>query len=161
VRKLATAAAVSLVLSSGAVRALGLGDIEMRSALNQPMNAEIRLTSVQPGEASGMIVKLASPDAFSRAGIERSSSLTDLRFSVDESGAAPVIRISSSQPVVEPFLNFLVEVDWPTGRMVREYTVLLDPPVFMSPSASDRNTASEQPPTLQPLEPSEPVKAVK
>jgi len=149
VRKLATAAAVSLVLSSGGVRALGLGDIEMRSALNQPMNAEIRLTSVQPGEASGMIVKLASPDAFSRAGIERTAALTDLRFTVDESAGTPVIKISSGRPVVEPFLNFLVEVDWPTGRMVREYTVLLDPPVFMTPSASENNTSSEQPATLQ------------
>jgi len=149
VRKLATAAAVSLVLASGGVRALGLGDIEMRSALNQPMNAEIRLTSVQPGEADGMIVKLASPDAFSRAGIERTSALTDLRFSVDASSGTPVIRISSSRPVVEPFLNFLLEVDWPAGRMVREYTVLLDPPVFMTPSASDRNTLSEQPAILQ------------
>jgi len=149
VRKLATAAAVSLVLSSGGARALGLGDIEMRSALNQPMNAEIRLTSVQPGEASGMIVKLASPDAFTRAGIERTGALTDLRFSVDETAGAPVIKISSSRPVVEPFLNFLVEVDWPTGRMVREYTVLLDPPVFMTPNASERSTTSEQPVTLQ------------
>ena len=144
-RKLATAAAVSLVLASGGVRALGLGDIEMRSALNQPMNAEIRLTSVQPGEADGMIVKLASPDAFSRAGIERTSVLTDLRFSVDASSGTPVIRITSNRPVVEPFLNFLLEVDWPAGRMVREYTVLLDPPVFMSPSASDRGSVSEQP----------------
>ncbi len=149
VRKLATAAAVSLVLASGGVRALGLGDIEMRSALNQPMNAEIRLTSVQPGEADGMIVKLASPDAFQRAGIERTTALTDLRFSVDQSSGTPVIKISSSRPVVEPFLNFLLEVDWPAGRMVREYTVLLDPPVFMTPSASDRNTASEQPAILQ------------
>ncbi len=148
-RKLATAAAVSLVLASGGVRALGLGDIEMRSALNQPMNAEIRLTSVQPGEAEGMIVKLASSDAFARAGIERTSVLTDLRFSVDQSTGTPVIRISSTKPVVEPFLNFLLEVDWPAGRMVREYTVLLDPPVFMTPSASDRNTAAEQPAILQ------------
>ena len=148
-RKLATAAAVSLVLASGGVRALGLGDIEMRSALNQPMNAEIRLTSVQPGEADGMIVKLATADAFQRAGIERTTALTDLRFSVDQSSGTPVIRISSSRPVVEPFLNFLLEVDWPAGRMVREYTVLLDPPVFMTPSASDRNTASEQPAILQ------------
>jgi len=148
VRKLATAAAVSLVLASGGARALGLGDIEMRSALNQPMNAEIRLTSVQPGEADGMIVKLASQEAFQRAGIERTSSLTDLRFSVDQSSGTPVIRISSDRPVVEPFLNFLLEVDWPSGRMVREYTVLLDPPVFMTPSASSTPT-SEQPAILQ------------
>jgi len=149
VRKLATAAAVSLVLASSGARALGLGDIEMRSALNQPMNAEIRLTSVQPGEADGMIVKLASPEAFQRAGIERSGSLTDLRFSVDQSSGTPVIRISSRTPVVEPFLNFLLEVDWPSGRMVREYTVLLDPPVFMTPSASDRDTSAEQPAILE------------
>ena len=149
-RKLATAAAVSLVLASGGVRALGLGDIEMRSALNQPMNAEIRLTSVQPGEADGMIVKLASQEAFQRAGIDRTTALTDLRFSVDQSTGTPVIRISSSRPVVEPFLNFLLEVDWPSGRMVREYTVLLDPPVFMTPSASDSSAASsEQPAILQ------------
>ncbi len=148
VRKLATAAAVSLVLASGGVRALGLGDIEMRSALNQPMNAEIRLTSVAPGEADGMIVKLASPDAFARAGIERTTALTDLRFSVDQGGGTPVIRISSSRPVVEPFLNFLLEVDWPSGRMVREYTVLLDPPVFMTPSAS-ATAPTEQPAILQ------------
>jgi len=113
------------------------------------MNAEIRLTSVQPGEASGMIVKLASPDAFTRAGIERTGALTDLRFSVDESAGVPVIRIASSRPVVEPFLNFLVEVDWPTGRMVREYTVLLDPPVFMAPNSSDGSSVSEQPTTQQ------------
>ena len=135
-RKLRLAAAVSLVLATPGAFALGLGDIEMRSALNQPMNAEIRLTSVKPGELDGMIVKLASADAFSRAGIERSQSLQDLRFSVDSSGSAPVVRITSTRPVVEPFLNFLLEVDWPQGRMVREYTVLLDPPVFLSQGAT-------------------------
>ncbi len=145
VRKLATAAAVSLILASSGAHALGLGDIEMRSALNQPMNAQIRLTSVQPGEADGMIVTLAAPDAFNRAGIERSQALKNLKFAVDYEGPSPVIRISSSTPVVEPFLNFLLEVQWPTGRMVREYTVLLDPPVFMTPNATARNTLSDSP----------------
>ncbi|MFK7852663.1 MAG: FimV/HubP family polar landmark protein [Granulosicoccus sp.] len=148
-RKLATAAAVSLALASGGAFGLGLGDIEMRSALNQPMNAEIRLTAVKPGEIDGMIVQLASPDAFARAGIERSSALSDLTFSVDQSSGTPVIRISSQRPVVEPFLNFLLEVDWPQGRMVREYTVLLDPPVFMTPSATERNTTADQPAIVQ------------
>ncbi|MBX2882907.1 MAG: hypothetical protein KTR32_23350 [Granulosicoccus sp.] len=144
-RKLATAAAVSLALASGGVFGLGLGDIEMQSALNQPMNAEIPLTSVRPGELDGMIVQLASEDAFARAGIERSDTLTDLTFTVDNSSGTPVIRVTSRRPVVEPFLNFLLEVDWPQGRMVREYTVLLDPPVFMTPSATERNTAADQP----------------
>lgn len=143
-RKLATAAAVSLALASGGAFGLGLGDIEMRSALNQPMQAEIRLTAVKSGELEGMIVQLASADAFARAGIERSTVLTDLSFSVDRSGPVPVIRIVSTRPVVEPFLNFLLEVDWPQGRMIREYTVLLDPPVFMKSTATDRNTAGDQ-----------------
>lgn len=148
-RKLATAAAVSLALASGGAFGLGLGDIEMRSALNQPMQAEIRLTAVKPGELEGMIVQLASVDAFARAGIDRSAVLTDLAFSVDLSGSAPVIRITSDRPVVEPFLNFLLEVDWPQGRMIREYTVLLDPPVFMTATATDRNTASDQAAVVQ------------
>lgn len=148
-RKLATAAAVSLALASGGAFGLGLGDIEMRSALNQPMDAEIRLTSVQAGELDGMIVKLASPAAFARAGIERSTALTNLRFTVDQSSGSPVIRITSQQPVVEPFLNFLLEIDWTQGRMVREYTVLLDPPVFMTPTATERNTSADTPAVVQ------------
>lgn len=148
-RKLATAAAVSLALASGGAFGLGLGDIEMRSALNQPMNAEIRLTSVKPGEIEGMIVQLASADAFARAGIERSSALADLKFTVDQSSGVPVIRISSQRPVIEPFLNFLLEVDWPQGRMVREYTVLLDPPVFMTSTATERSSTADQPTVVQ------------
>ena len=144
-RKLATAAAVSLALASGGAFGLGLGDIEMRSALNQPMSAEIRLTSVQPGELDGMIVQLASAEAFARAGIDRSTALTSLRFSVDQSSGVPLIRVTSEQPIIEPFLNFLLEVEWPQGSLVREYTVLLDPPVFFTPSATERNTLNEQP----------------
>ena len=143
-RKLATAAAVSLALASGGAFGLGLGDIQMRSALNQPMNAEIPLTSVKSGELDGMIVKLADEAAFTRAGIERSTALTDLQFTVDSSGGRPVIRITSGRAVTEPFLNFLLEVDWPQGRMVREYTVLLDPPVFMAQGASTRDAGGER-----------------
>ena len=143
-RKLATAAAVSLALASGGAFGLGLGDIEMRSALNQPMNAEIPLTSVENGELDGMVVRLADESAFARAGIDRSAALTDLLFSVESGGGRPLIRITSARAVTEPFLNFLLEVDWPQGRMVREYTVLLDPPVFMTEGASVRDGSGEQ-----------------
>ncbi|MBX2824257.1 MAG: hypothetical protein KTR33_05975 [Gammaproteobacteria bacterium] len=145
-RKLAVAAAVSLALASGGARALILGEIDMRSALNQPMNAEIRLASVETGELDGMIVKLASPEAFARAGIDRSNALNDLKFAVvSNNNGEPVIRITSKKPVLEPFLNFLLEVDWTRGRMVREYTVLLDPPVFMTPTAAERSTVGDTP----------------
>ena len=143
-RKLLTAAAVSLALASSGAYALTLGDIEMRSALNQPMNAQIRLQPASPNEIDGLRVQLASPEAFARAGLDRNAALNDLQFSVDRSiPAQPVVRITSSSPVVEPFLNFLLEVDWPQGRMVREYTVLLDPPVFLSPGESQRATISD------------------
>lgn len=145
-RKLAVAAAVSLALASGGANALILGEIDMRSALNQPMNAEIRLTSVESGELDGMIVKLASPEAFARAGIDRSNVLNDLNFKVvSNNNGEPVISITSKKPVLEPFLNFLLEVDWTRGRMVREYTVLLDPPVFMTPTATERSTVGDTP----------------
>lgn len=147
-RKLATALAVSIALSSGSAHALSLGEIEMRSALNQPMSAEIRLSSVRAGELDGMIVKLASPEAFARAGIDRTDVLSDLEFTVSE--ATQSIIITSRRPVIEPFLNFLLEVDWASGRMVREYTVLLDPPVFLSPNASSRSdTAADSPAFVQ------------
>jgi len=143
-RKLLTAAAVSLALASSGAYALTLGDIEMRSALNQPMNAQIRLQPASPNEIDGLRVQLASPEAFARAGLDRNAALNELQFSVDRSiPAQPVVRITSSAPVVEPFLNFLLEVDWPQGRMVREYTVLLDPPVFLSPGESQRATISD------------------
>lgn len=140
VRKLATAVAVSLALASSGVQALGLGDIEMHSALNQPLDAEIIINSVQPGELEGLLVQLASREAFLRAGIDRSNGLSDLKFSLDKkSDGTPFIKVGSKGPVVEPFLNFLLEVDWPKGRMVREYTILLDPPVFMNQEAVSSN----------------------
>lgn len=148
-RKLATATAISLVLATSSAKALILGEIDMHSALNQPMDAEITLSSVTRGELDNVIVQLASADAFARAGIERARVLTSLQFNVIEGrNGQPVIHITSKEPVQEPFLNFLLEVDWPRGRMVREYTVLLDPPVFMTPTAQTRNTSADTPTVL-------------
>lgn len=115
--------------------ALGLGDIEVYSALNQPLLAEISLTSVRPGETDGMLVKLGSDEAFRQAGLERAFHLTKLAFVVDsKSDGTQYIKISTANPVREPFLSFLVDVDWPRGRLVREYTIFLDPPVFAESS---------------------------
>ncbi|XOV88374.1 MAG: FimV/HubP family polar landmark protein [Pseudomonadota bacterium] len=113
------------------VYGLGLGELELRSALNQSFEAEIPLTAVRGLEVDEILPGLASQADFDRLGIERNYLLTDLRFRVitKENGMLAV-RVTSSRPIVEPFLNFLVEVLWPTGRILREYTVLLDPPVF-------------------------------
>jgi pilus assembly protein FimV len=133
---------------SATVLALGLGDINTRSALNQNLNAEVELLSVDPAELDGLRVRLASPEAFQRAGVERPFFLSGLKFTpmLREDGKA-VIRVHSDQPIREPFLNFLLELNWPQGRLVREYTVLLDPPATLQrrPAAVARAQSAARP----------------
>ncbi len=129
-RKLSLALAVSTALLPIGVFALGLGDIDTKSALNESFKAEIQLLSVAPGELDGIKAELASPTAFIKAGLERPFLLSKLRFKpVELESGEYVIQVSTQAPVREPFLNFLVEVNWPKGRLLREFTVLLDPPV--------------------------------
>ncbi|MCX4188939.1 FimV/HubP family polar landmark protein [Methylophaga sp. OBS3] len=108
--------------------AFGLGQISVKSALNQPFNAEIPVTSLRATEQGNLDVRLASTADFDRAGIDRSLLLTQLRFEVIENGANARIKITSQVPIKEPFLDFLVTASAGEGRMLREYTVLLDPP---------------------------------
>lgn len=132
VRKLVLAvAAASALMSSNMIMALGVGNINLRSALNQPLDAEIELLQVRDLSSNEILPTLASPDDFGRAGIDRAFFLTDLQFTpeVRPDGRA-VIRVTSTQPVREPFLNFLLDVRWPSGRVLREFTVLLDPPLY-------------------------------
>lgn len=111
--------------------ALGLGSIETTSGLNAPFEARIKLIGPSAQELSTLQVTLADNEAFRRAGIERPFFLSQLRFEVVESPRGPAfIRISSPDPIREPFLNFLIEVNWSNGRLFREYTVLLDPPLY-------------------------------
>lgn len=115
------------------VPALGLGDIAVRSGLNQPLNAEIELLSVRPEELENITVNLAAREAFEQAGIDRPFLLTELRFQVEQrADGTPYIKAYSEQPIKEPFLNYLVEVNWPSGHLLREYTILLDPPTLMA-----------------------------
>ncbi|NQD93360.1 FimV family protein [Pseudomonas sp. CrR25] len=110
------------------VPALGLGEITLHSALNQPLEAEIELLEVGDLAASDVLVRLASAEAFNRSGVDRLIFLNDLRFTPLLRGGSSLIRVVSNQPVREPYLNFIVEVVRPNGRLLREYTVLLDPP---------------------------------
>lgn len=128
-RKLALAVAVAM--ASSRVYALGLGDIELHSALNEPLNADVRLLAAQPGELDNAAVRLAPNDEFVRAGIERPAILSDINFTIvrGKDGMA-VVNITSTQPIREPFLDFIVQLSSQSGRLLREYTLLLDPPVF-------------------------------
>lgn len=145
----------SLLMACGALcysalaPALGLGDITLHSALNQPLDAEIAL--VEPGDlAEGELsVSLATAEEFSRAGVERVFFLNDLRFIPILRGNRSMIRVVSNKPVNEPFLNFLVQVNQPNGRLLREYTVLIDPPgspgIVSSNEPGQDSSASRQP----------------
>jgi pilus assembly protein FimV len=136
VRKISKTMAVMGLLTPFGASALGIGDIRLHSALNQLLNAEIPLVTSGSESVSDVRVSLASPDAFSRAGIERHYVLSKLRFSpVQKPDGSYVIKVSSQDVIREPFLNFLVEVNWPQGRLFREFTVLLDPPAAFKESA--------------------------
>jgi pilus assembly protein FimV len=120
------------LLSPVTLYALGLGEIRLHSALNQPFDAEIELISPTADELSGLKVGLASPDLYSRYGIDRPTYLSSFAFTVQRNrdGRAN-IKVTSNRSVTEPFVTILVEASWARGRLLREYTVLLDPPVFM------------------------------
>jgi pilus assembly protein FimV len=120
------------LLSPVTLYALGLGEIRLHSALNQPFDAEIELISPTAEELQGLKVGLASPDLYSRYGIDRPIYLTSFTFSVQRSrDGRAAIKVTSNRSVTEPFVTILVEASWTRGRLLREYTVLLDPPVFM------------------------------
>lgn len=125
--KTLTAAVIGTVLLSPAAYAAGLGKLTVLSSLGQPLRAEIELTSVTPEEAQELVAKLASPDAFRAANIDFNSALLQLRFDVEARGGRQFIRVTSSQPINEPFVDMLLELTWTNGRLVREYTFLLDP----------------------------------
>ncbi|MCG7915011.1 MAG: hypothetical protein JAY71_14190 [Candidatus Thiodiazotropha weberae] len=133
IRKLSLAVAVATALSPLGALALGLGEIHPQSALNQTFKADIDLLSVTQEELQDVRVSLASHEAFKKAGMDRPFHLSSLKFTPQLTASGkPVITITSRDAIREPFLNFLVEVNWPKGRLVREFTVLLDPPVTLS-----------------------------
>lgn len=131
VRKL-TAALLSVgVFVPGLANALGLGEIKLNSHLSEPLNAEIDLVQTRELTEAEILPGLASPEDFDAAGVQRFHHLTDLQFEVIvNSSGRSYIKVKSRKPIREPFINFLVEVHWPAGRLLREYTLLLDPPNF-------------------------------
>jgi pilus assembly protein FimV len=119
-----------LALASSSAMALGLGDIRVLSKPGQPLLAEIPVISADPSELENLRVALASPVTFARVGLERPTGLvSELQFELtrDANGRA-VVRVSSQAPVTTPSLNFLIEADWGQGRLVREYSALVDAP---------------------------------
>jgi len=137
--------ALVLALVASPAFALGLGQIQVRSQYGEPLLAEIPIVSSDPAELRQLRARLASPETFARIGLEPPRGLVqDLQFNValDASGR-PVIRVTSTEPVDQPLLTFLIEADWGQGRLVREYSALLDAP--------DTVAAPAQPPIQAPV----------
>jgi pilus assembly protein FimV len=129
-RYLKLSLAMGLALGSSQVMALGLGQLQVKSGLNQPLVAEIPIFAAMPGEVDSLNVRLAAPEAFERVGLTRPSYLTaNLSFSVGKNARGQsVVLVTSTGKFSEPFLSFLIEADWGRGSITKEYTALIDPP---------------------------------
>ena len=136
VRKLVLAIAAASALSSSVAQALGLGELTLKSTANQPLLAEIELLDVKDLTAAEVVPSLASPQEFAKAGVDRQAFLNDLTFTtVLNASGKSVLRVTSSKPLSEPMVKFLVQVMWPNGRLLRDYSVLLDPSKFSPQTA--------------------------
>lgn len=135
VRKLVLAIAAASALSSGMAQALQLGEMTLKSKLNQPLAVEIELLDVGGLTASEITPSLASSQAFVDAGVDRQAFLNDLTFTpVINPNGRSVVRVTSSKPLSDAYVRFLLQVQWPNGRLMRDYSVLLDPAKFDQPA---------------------------
>lgn len=130
-RRIAAALITLGLFHSGTVSALGLGELTLDSFLNEPFKASVDLLNTGGLADHQIRIRLATPEDFERMGVERAYFLTSIDFSIEiDDGGKGRILMSSDEPVLEPYLDFIVEARWPSGRLLREYTVLVDPPVF-------------------------------
>ena len=150
-RRLAQLTAFAFCLSPALAMALGIGSIETRSALNEPLDARIPLVPDGVDDIDSVSISLAPTEAFQRVGLDRPFHLSRLEFNVvTDDGAEPYVSVTTEDSVREPFLAFVVEVRWPGGRMLREYTLLLDPPVDEPREAPAPRMAAEPDPAPVP-----------
>jgi pilus assembly protein FimV len=112
---------------------LGLGRLSVQSALGESLRAEIDVTSLTAEEASSLALRVASPEAYRAAGVEYNAALAGAQVTLQRrADGRPLLRVVSERPLVEPFIDVIVEATWATGRLVREYTLLLDPPTRLA-----------------------------
>jgi len=158
-RKTTVAMAVALTLAPAAGYGLGIGEIRSGSLMGNVFEGSIELTDLAADELPNIKARLASPEAFRKAGVEVTGPVRRLRFKpYVQANGRPAIRVTSTESIHEPYLNFLVEVEWSQGRTVKELTVLLDPPTFtqrrapqvQAPAAAPREAAPAPAPAARP-----------
>src|SRR5256885_4254805 len=126
---LATAAVVSVALPASEAGALALGGVNVQSPRGEPLRAEVEIPQITAAEAEGLRVGVASPGVFRTLGMEYNATVSQVRVSVQRrpDGSA-VLRLTSTQPVNEPFVDLVIDASWASGNLQRNYTLLLDPP---------------------------------
>lgn len=140
--------AVYFALMPVAADAAGLGKLTVISGLGEPLNAEIELLSTTTEELSTLTAAIAPEEAYAVQGLERNALHSAIQVEVGKKpDGTPILKLSTRQPVSDPFLDMLIQVDWSTGRLLREYTVLLDPPGYSNNAAS--GGAAVRAPTVQ------------
>nr|WP_315234536.1 FimV/HubP family polar landmark protein [uncultured Albidiferax sp.] len=160
----AAVTATLLGLASSQAMALSLGRMTVLSGLGEPLRAEIELPDITPEEASSLKPEVAPAEAFRAAGLEYNSALADLRIVLQRRpDGRSLLRINTNRAVSDPFLDLILQVNWSSGRIVRDYTILLDPPSMRQPPAAV-TTAPQVPlpapaPAARPAAPAAPVAA--
>lgn len=134
---LGAAAAVAMGIASTDASAFALGQLKVQSALGEPLRAEIDVTEMAANEAEGLKINIATAEAFKNAGVPYNSALSDVKATLQRrAGGQYVVRLSGNRPLNDPFIDLLLEANGSSGRIVRDYTVLLDPPTTRQAAAS-------------------------
>ncbi|HYR05849.1 MAG TPA: FimV/HubP family polar landmark protein [Gallionella sp.] len=124
--------AVAGLMLSASVSAVGMGGVNVTSALGQPLKADIELVSVSKADKASLVARLASPDSYKNAGLEYPFG-NKFKFQIESrANGDPYIKASSAQPINDPYVSLLVELTWASGKLLREYTFLLDPPDYVA-----------------------------
>lgn len=133
--------------------AVTLGEARVNSFLNQPLDAEIDLIGLAPGQHEDLRLRVANQTHFERLGIIYDHFLADLQFDVVQSADRWLVRMRSDRPVAEPFIDFPVQMTWPGGQLIKQYTLLLDPPRRIQPAraASVRPATAAAAPQATPI----------
>jgi pilus assembly protein FimV len=161
---LAIATAVLVGFSASGANALGLGRVTVQSALGEPLRAEIDVPQITPDELASLQATIASPEAFRAAGFDYNPAMGSIQITLQRRpDGGHFLRLSSHRPINDPFIDLILEASWSSGRIVRDYTMLFDPPNLrqsapavaaqVPPAAAPAARAPAPPPTAQPAEP--------
>jgi len=151
---LTSVAVAALSLGSTDSWAIGLGRLAVQSALGETLRAEIDVTSMTPEEAANLRIRIAPPESYRSLGVEYNSVLPTTQASLlKRADGRPFLRLTSDRVVQEPFVDVILELSWATGRLVREYTLLFDPPVAQAPAAPPAPAVATAPVFSAPVAP--------